>query len=281
MSRSAEPVPAHRPSARVKRRLTAALLAAAILIWPVVSATARSEAKIALQAVGQAPRSPAGSHALGSLASDTVLQVDVVLRPRDPGGLTRYATSVSTPGSADYRHYLPQGQFAAAFGPETGAVANVESALRGMGLQPGPVNADGFSIPVSATATELTQAFGTGFTRYRLAGGRTAYANTGAPYLPASAAAAVQGILGLDNLQVAQSLRTGHGSLGSAHAAKPQVATSGAQPCQEAQSASSFYGSFTADQLAAMYGLSGSVRPGRSGRGPDRGGLRTGALLCR
>jgi subtilase family serine protease len=267
MSSSTAPVPAHRPPARVKRRLTAALLAGAVLIWPAVSATARSEAKIAPQAVGQAPRSPAGSLALGSLASDTVLQVDVVLRPRDPGGLTRYATSVSTPGSANYRRYLPQGQFAAAFGPETGAVANVESTLRGMGLHPGPVNADGFSIPVSATATELTHAFGTGFTRYRLAGGRTAYANTSAPYLPASAAAAVQGILGLDNLQLAQSLRTGHGSLGSANAAKPQVATAGARPCPDAQSASSYYGSFTADELAAMYGLSGLYSAGDLGAG--------------
>ena len=59
------------------------------------------------------------------------------------------------------------------------------------------------SIPVRATAAQLGSAFSTGFRRYRVAGGRIAYANTDAPQLAGSVAPLIQSVVGLDDLNLA------------------------------------------------------------------------------
>ena len=192
--------------ARVIHRLAAALIAAALLA--VGSAALAAAAPLrgvsigAVMRVGRAPVVPAGAVARGRLPRSSLIDATVALQPRDPAALTAFAKAVSTPGSPAYRHYLSVAQFARRFAPSTAQVASVRAALQAQGLRAGPLAANGLSFDVRASAGTMSRAFATSFRRYRVAGGRAAFANTAAPALPASVSGAVQGVIGLDSLQV-------------------------------------------------------------------------------
>jgi subtilase family serine protease len=254
------------------RRLTAGLIsltAVTAFLTTVVPAPAGA----ATIAVGAAAPLPQGAVRLGTLSSSTVLRVDVVLAPRDPAALTRFATEVSTPGSPLYRDYLPAGAFPARFGPTAATIATVRSTLRARGLRPGAISANHLSIPVTATAGQLQSAFATSLARYRLPGGRTGFANATAPVLPAAAAAHVQAVIGLDSLIQAQPLLTGPSvpvAGGGRTTRSPDVVTGGPQPCAAATNIANsnppFFG-LTADQLAFAYKFSGLYHAKDFGRG--------------
>lgn len=206
--------------------------------------------------VGGTPHLPAGAVRRAALSPDTTLAVEVALQPRDPAALASYAQAVSTPGSPLYRHHISPSEFAADFGPTPGAIRTVDQALVGAGLHPGAASANHLSIPVRATAGQLSQAFDTSFDQYALPSGRVAYANTSAPQVEASAAAFVQGVVGLDDLDVATPSRS-HPLSGKARSvSRPQVVTGGPQPCSAAVDDASSYGGYTADQIASAYGFS-------------------------
>ena len=209
---------------------------------------------------------PRSAQAVGALPQTTVLHVDVVLQPRDPAGLAQFATAVSTPGSALYRHYLPAGAFPARFGPTSAAIAALEGSLRADGLQPGPISGNHLSIPVTATAGQLARAFSTSFEGYRL-GSRAAYANTSAPLFPAAVAPYVQGVVGLDTLTQPRPLDLSRGAARRPAAARPQVVTGGPQPCSDAQGAAQEYSAYTADDLASAYNFSSLYGAGDEGSG--------------
>ena len=65
----------------------------------------------------------------------------------------------------------------ARFGPTQTTVDSVRRALAGVGLHPGPTSINNLSIPIRGSAAQLASAFSTGFRRYRIPGGRIAYAN--------------------------------------------------------------------------------------------------------
>lgn len=67
--------------------------------------------------IGQVPTPPRGAVHSANPAPTTPLHLNVVLSPRDAAALSAFASSVSTPGSANYHHYLAKEQFASAFGP--------------------------------------------------------------------------------------------------------------------------------------------------------------------
>ena len=120
--------------------------------------------------IGQAPRIATAALRLGTLADSTELNVDIELRPRDPAALADYATAVSTPGNPLYEHYLARGEFANVFGPTQAAISAVTQQLRSDGLQPGPISSNHLIIPVTASVTQLQEAFSIGFERYQLPG---------------------------------------------------------------------------------------------------------------
>ncbi len=198
---------------------------------------------------------PPGATRLGVERSRSIVHLDVVLSPRDPAALTRYATQVAAPGSPLYHDYLPRGAFPSVFGPTRAAIAAVRSALSGLGLHPGKISANHLAIPVTATAGQVQRALGTKLDRYRLAGGRVGYANVAAPRLPATAARYVESIIGLDTLislrpQLARPAKraTKPTTTPANHPAskvQPHVPTGGPQPCQSAlnQQESIFEGS--------------------------------------
>ena len=246
---------------------------AALLDAPIGSAGAGVVPDRASKAmrVGVAPRADQNAQPLSPLPGQAKLRIDVALQPRDPPALTAYATSVSSPRSSLYHHYLTTGQFVSEFGPSAQSVSAVDRALRAAGLHPGGISRNHLSIPVRATAQQLSSAFSTSFEQYRVAGGRIAYANTAAPLIASSAAPYVQSVVGLDNLSLPQpadstSVRA-FTRLTHAGSRKIDPAAGGPQPCSTAVNDASAEGGVTLDQLATAYGFSGPYSSGDLGAG--------------
>ena len=230
--------------------------------------------------VGSAPAVPDGAHIVAAVPATTQIHVTVTLQSQDPAGLAAFATEVSTPGSPLYRDYLTPAEFAQRFGATPQAVQAVESSLEAHGLTPGTVSANSLSIPVTATAGALSSAFATSFSRVALADGTSAIANTEAPSLDSTIAGDVQGVLGLSTLSVAKPLLIqAHNATAHAAAARPHVVTGGPQPCSAASAEATTDGGFTADQIAAAYGLSGLYQSGGPNATPDEGAGQTVAIL--
>jgi subtilase family serine protease len=223
--------------------------------------------------LGIAPVIVRGAHRLGTLASSAIINVDVMLAPRSAAALQDYATNVSSPGNSLFRHYLTVRQFASRFGPTASAIHTVESSLQKAGLRPGRLAANHLTLPVTATAGQFARAFSIEFQRYRLPGGRVAFANTRAPMFPAAAAQHIQAVIGLDTLTRPQAIgsetparhRTSAGS--GLVRESPHVVTDGPQPCQTAVTAASADSAYTADQLASAYNFSDLYGSGDEGAG--------------
>lgn len=256
---------------RAISRLAAALVAAVLLLAAGLSAEAsaapaRGTQVGAIFRLGHAPKLPAGARAQGALPRSSVISAMVALTPRDPAALAAYANSVSTPGSPDYHRYLSVAQFARRFGPTATQVAAVRAALQARGLRPGALAANRLTFNVSAPAGSMSQAFATSFERYRVAGGRTAFANTSAPALPASISGLVQGVVGLDSLQVphpAGLAESRPGRMRSHAVARSAAAPGEGQACSSAAGT----GGYTAGEIADAYGLSDLYAAGDGGSG--------------
>jgi subtilase family serine protease len=230
---------------------------------------------------------PPGARPAGALRSGSVVQLDVVLSPRDPAALTRYATQVATPGSPLYHDYLPRGAFPSVFGPTRAAIAAVRSALSSLGLHPGKISASHLAIPVTATAGQVDSAFGIKLNRYRLPDGRIGYVNLTAPRLPAIAARYVESIIGLDTLIRMQPLLTRPSTVTAhrvASKAQPHVQTGGPQPCGTALNAQATISNnssgaswvLTADQMAHQYEYDNLYQAGDLGKGQTVGIIELG-----
>ena len=221
----------------------------------------------ATAAVGPVPVVPTHAQNEGVLASDTPLQLAVVLKSQDATGLRSMATAVSTPGSPLFRHYLVPSVVADRFGAPATSLGAVRSWLSGAGLQVGSPTGDGLVIPVSGTASAVQGAFRTTLHSYQLPGGRTAYANTVAPEVPANLAPEVEGIVGLDNLTTPQPagrrLPGGGGHPGEGTIPEPNVGTGGPQACSQAKAS----GGATAEAISHLYGVDPLYQAGRFGQG--------------
>jgi subtilase family serine protease len=213
--------------------------------------------------IGARPVVPRTARKIGLEPAGVSLYLEIGLRVRNQAALASFIAGLSDRGSPTFHHFLQPGQFAARFGPTLAQVARVDAALRSVGLVPGALARDRLTIAVHAPAAAAERAFETPLVRYRLAGGRVAYANSAVARIPAAAAPYVSGVLGLDTVNVPDglALRPGapHGQIRAmtpAAGLRLAAATAGPQPCQAATQAAQAYGSYTADQLAAHYGMS-------------------------
>ncbi len=252
-------------------RVAAGLVATMLVVWglaAVATASPLGSGSVgAIMRIGRAPVVPAGATARGGVPRSSVIDATVALRPRDPAALAAYAQAVSTPGSAVYHHYLSVAQFAQRFAPSGAEVASVRAALEAQGLHPGALGANGLSLDLKASAGTMSTAFATSFERYQVPGGRTAFANTAAPALSTSVSGLVEGIVGLDTLQVPRPAGLVKAPRARARAAavagRDTTAPGEGQPC----TAGATSGGYTAGQIASAYGLSDLYAAGDGGSG--------------
>jgi subtilase family serine protease len=243
-------------------------LVGSVLISAAPSQAAPSAGGLGPQRLGSRPVMPRSAADIGPLASRTALRLEVTLKVRNQAALTSFIAALSDPSSPQFGRYLTPAEFGARFGATQAQLAAVDGALRSLGLSPGTAAADRLSIPVTAPASAVERAFSTSLSRYRLKTGRVVFANSAAPLIPGAAAPYVQSVLGLDDVNIPQSLAlrpVTPASPGAAPAVKP--AASGPKPCSAAKSTAASFGSFTANQLANYYGMSPLYGLGDLGKG--------------
>ncbi len=271
------------PSKRLATLVAPCVVACACALVLTSAAPAAAGSGSGRVRLGAAPRLPAGSRIVASVASATPIHVTVTLRPRDAAGLEALANAVSTPGSPVYRQYITPQQFVQRFGPGIAQMKAVETSLRAHGLRPGTPSSNHLSIPVSTTAGAAARAFSVSFAHVVLRSGASGIVNQQAPAVDAAVAPVVQTVLGLDTVSKAVPLlvRSHATTAADAHQiphARAHVATGGPQPCGAATSADS-QGGYTDDQIASAYGLSGLYTSGGPGGGSDLGTGQTVAIL--
>jgi hypothetical protein len=255
------------------RRIRAAALASALALAG-LAVSAAASAPPASVTIGGRPLTLSAATAVGGVAPTSRLALTLVLKSRDPAGLSALAAAVASPSSPSFHHYLTVAQFAARFGADPASVAALRVTLRGYGLHPGALAADGLSLPVSGSASDASRAFDVRLRRYRTRSGARLYSNTAAPRLPAALGSVVTDVLGLSNTPAA--VPEGLARLPSKPAAKTaaapaaRAAGAGGAPAACAQ-ASSFQAAntrfFTLDQIAKAYGFSSLYTNGDLGQG--------------
>jgi subtilase family serine protease len=145
------------------------------------------------------------------------------------------------------------------------------------------VSANHLTLRVEATAGALDRTLAVGLEQVRLGDGRVAFANAAAPRFPGGVASFVQGVVGLDTVDVPHWLgpapatptagaATPHdaarGGRGDATRTAPRTAPrAGPQVCAAGATAASHLHAYTATQLAGTYGFTGLYAAGDEGAG--------------
>ncbi|HWG23774.1 S53 family peptidase, partial [Actinospica sp.] len=225
-------------------------------------------------AVGHAPALPKGAVSATAPAASKKLSLDVELNTGHATALSAYAAEVSNKNSSYYHHYLTPSQVAEYFGASQTEISAVEASLKAQGLTVGSLSSDGMFVTVSGSVSQVEHAFGVTIAGYRAAG-RSLYANTTAPTVPASVASDVSGILGMDNVDYAvpHVSTTSHavkatGSVGSKVSSNFTVnSCSNIGTVFNGSGLSNGSGYYTDDAVSKIYGLSSQLANGNDGAG--------------
>jgi subtilase family serine protease len=178
-------------------------VACAVTAGVLVSTGTAQAAQQPLVAVpGSATPTIAGAHRDSAVAADQKISVAVSLKLHNTAALNAFDTAVSTPGSADYGHYLTPAQFNAEFAPTAAEVAQVRQYLAGAGLTVTGVSGNRQVVDATGTAGQVSSAFATSLSNYTQ-GSTHYYTNDAAVSLPSGVASVVQGVSGLNNRPLA------------------------------------------------------------------------------
>ena len=226
----------------------------------------------------------------GGVAAGTTVAFDLNLSLRNAAAAQALVKAISTPGSAQYRHYLTQAQWVGRFAPTQAAVASAETWLRQQGLTIGAVPADRLFIPASGSAAQVDRAFNTTLGTYKV-NGKDLRLATSALSIPTAIAGVVSGVVGVNQSAATNDLSSGLANAAASNAAKPNqeppppAAFKNPQPCSayfgqkvDTTDNASLYAPFTSPQpydicgykpaqLEGAYGLSSSIASGNNGHG--------------
>jgi subtilase family serine protease len=247
------------------------------------SATVGGRAMLAGSLTPSSERSKPAGH----VASGSTVKFDLVLNLRDAAGAAAIAKAVSTPGSAQYRHYLTDAQWIARYAPTQASVASAETWLRSQGFKVGTVPADRLFIAAQGSAAQVEAAFGTTLSEYNVTGHQLRLANSSLS-IPASISGAVSGVLGVNESMATNDLSQNFANVPATSPTQepaPPASFANPQPC------SAYYGQkpdttdnaalykpynsplnydicgYTPSQLQSAYGLSGQIAGGTDGSG--------------
>jgi subtilase family serine protease len=199
---------------------------------------------------GSAAAFTSTTRATGDVAGSQQLSIQMWLTPKTAAAAT-FATAVSTPGNAQYRHYLSPAAYTARFGATSAEASRVESWLRGQGFA--AIHADSQRAYVRATApvSTINAAFKVQLKTYQSskavnAGPYALRANDRALTLPASLASSVTGVTGLNNAAPIIPLEYQN--------TKPAGSTAGTQAKPSSTKCSQYYGQHVTSGLPKHFG---------------------------
>jgi len=183
-----------------RRAVAVAAAAGALSLGSLAAASTARAAGPRVTIAGTHPKwAVTAGHAAAPAVRTGTVSARVYLAGRDSAGLTAYATAVSAPGNALYRHYLTPAQVRARFGATAAQVTAIESWLRSAGLRVTGVTREiGGYVAVTGTVAEASAAFGVRFGRFRAPGGHTYRAPEEPATAPGPVAAGVLTVSGLD-----------------------------------------------------------------------------------
>lgn len=198
---------------------------------------------------------PFTSHAraTGTVAAGQKLSVQVWLKPQ-VAAAESFASAVSTPGSATFRHYLSPAGYGTRFGAPASEAARVETWLRSAGFGAVRVSPLRSYVRATGTASVIDAAFRTTLRQYQAtaavnAGRYRLRANSTAISVPASLSGSVLGVTGLDNAAPLLPLqRPSASAIGKTSPRPTAGATPTPVPC------SYYYGEHVATGLPKQFG---------------------------
>ncbi len=135
---------------------------------------------------------------LGHASPGAPVSARIYLTPN--GGMAKleqFALAVSTPGNAQFRHFLKPNQYFQRFGTTSSTVSAVKSWLTGAGLRVTGVEAHNRYVEVAGKAAAAEAAFGVSINRYQH-NGMTVQAPTGSLSAPVGVASSVLAVMGVD-----------------------------------------------------------------------------------
>ncbi|HUK72550.1 MAG TPA: S53 family serine peptidase [Streptosporangiaceae bacterium] len=183
-----------------RRAVTAAVAAVALAVGGLAAAaTARAAThRLAIPATHPPWATTHGNGAAPAVNAGTV-NARIYLAGRDSVGLTAYASAVSTPGNALYRHYLTPARVRSQFGPTAAQITAIESWARSAGLAVTGVDSQlaGY-VSVTGSVAAARSAFGVSFGKFKGPDGHMYRAPEQAASAPSSVASSILTISGLD-----------------------------------------------------------------------------------
>ena len=126
------------------------------------------------------------------------LDITVALHLQNSDQLRTTLHDLYTKGSPSYHQFLTPQQFTAAYGPSADQVAAVKQFLQQNGITVKDVSRNNVLIHASARTATLESAFGVTINNYKL-DGRTFYAASTNPSIPANLGSLVVSVMGLDD----------------------------------------------------------------------------------
>jgi subtilase family serine protease len=267
-------------------RIGATGLAAATLIGMAVgmSGAAAAAQSSRTQLPGSVPTWARAVAAHGSAAGTDNVGFRVYLGWRGGDAAARLASSVSTPGSPDYRHFLTAAQFRQQFAPAQADVGAVQQWLRGSGFTVDYTPSNNHYVAAEGTVAQANQALGVTLTNYSVQG-LTLRAPDRPLSVPSALGSIVAGVVGLDDS--AALLHYDHADAPpagafvnappcSAYWAEKSTATT---PGADGTAIPTAYGSFqpwapcgyTPSQLQGGYGVASAIAGGTNGAGQTVG----------
>jgi hypothetical protein len=197
------------PRARLRELVAVALAALAL------SETARGEARAGSSAPPDSSPPRLAGHLVPALARATPrarapaaqrpLVLTLVLARDDPAGFEELLADLYDPRSRDFHRFRSARELADRFGPSSEAYESVRSFLQASGFSLIAGSDHRLTITVSGPRALVEETFGVTISDYDL-DGRSFYANTGEPSLPAGIASRVLAIVGLADLAQPRSL---------------------------------------------------------------------------
>jgi subtilase family serine protease len=188
---------------KTRRGAVATLVGCAVAVAAGVALGATGIARAASTAPVPGSATPAvhGTR-VGAVPASQQLSIQVWLKPDLAAG-TAFANSVSTPGSAEFHHYLSPNAYTARFGPSAARTTAITAWLTAKGLT--RVHASSGRDYVSATGpvSRIQSAFQVQINRYRVTGANgkpmVIEASDGDVSMPATLVPYVLGVTGLDS----------------------------------------------------------------------------------